>query len=241
MSGHITRMSRGSSVGSSSRSPTSTSRSTSTCRAEPWQACTCTESSPRSGPVRPARSAASGAWLARRSCWSHPSSVSAGGGVVAAGLLGRSPSVRRSSRASRPSELSSGCPTTAAEESAERGTCPSRAAGPSASQRAVEAWGSHRCTSRSSPSADSRDTSVSGSRVCPKRESLGGRSRSSPPARRRATVSAWRTSGGATSTTSRSRRHSSACQRRSPSRSPPAPSESRPARHSASRSGRWTA
>ena len=40
MSGHITRMSRGSRVGSSSSRPTSTSRSTSTWRAGPWQACT---------------------------------------------------------------------------------------------------------------------------------------------------------------------------------------------------------
>ena len=42
MSGHITRMSRGSSVGSSASRPSSTSRSTSTCRAGPWQACTWT-------------------------------------------------------------------------------------------------------------------------------------------------------------------------------------------------------
>ena len=45
MSGHITRMSRGSSVGSSASRPSSTSRSTSTWRAGPWQACTCTERS----------------------------------------------------------------------------------------------------------------------------------------------------------------------------------------------------
>ena len=98
-----------------------------------------------------------GAWLARRSCWSQPSNVPADGGGAAAGLLGRSPSVRRSSRASRPSELSSGCPTTAADVSTARGTWPSRAAGASASQSAVEACGSHRCTSRSSPRAVSSD------------------------------------------------------------------------------------
>ncbi len=45
MSGHITRMSRGSSVGSSASAPSSTSRSTSTWRAGPWQLCTWTERS----------------------------------------------------------------------------------------------------------------------------------------------------------------------------------------------------
>jgi hypothetical protein len=39
-------MSRGSSVGSSSSRPSSTSRSTSSCRSGPWQACTWRESSP---------------------------------------------------------------------------------------------------------------------------------------------------------------------------------------------------
>ncbi len=46
MSGHITSTSRGSRVGSSASSPSSTSRSTSTCRARPWQACTCRLRSP---------------------------------------------------------------------------------------------------------------------------------------------------------------------------------------------------
>ena len=46
MSGHMTRMSLGCRVGSSASSPTSTSRSTSTCRAGPWQACTWMLSSP---------------------------------------------------------------------------------------------------------------------------------------------------------------------------------------------------
>ena len=64
-----------------------------------------------------------------------------------------------------------------------------------------------------------------------------GRSRSPPPARSRATVSVWRTSGGATSTTSSSRRQRSACQWRSWSRAPPAPSEARPSRQSVSSRG----
>ena len=238
MSGTITRMSRGSRVGSSSSRPTSTSRSTSTWRAAPWQACTWMESS---APVRPARSSGPGARLARRSCWSHPSSVGTGAGGAPTEVVGRSPRVRRSSRASRPSEPSRGWPTRAAESSSARGTCPSRAVGASDSHSAVEACGSHRWTSRSSPSALSSATSVSGSRVWPKSESLGGRSRSSPPLRSRATVSAWRTSGGGSPTASSSRRQRSACHLRSASRSPPAPSERPPARQSASSAGRCTA
>ena len=38
----MTRTSRGSSVGSAASRPSTTSRSTSTCRSGPWQACTCT-------------------------------------------------------------------------------------------------------------------------------------------------------------------------------------------------------
>ena len=45
MSGHMTRMSRGSSVSSSASRPSSTSRRTSIWRAGPWQLCTCTERS----------------------------------------------------------------------------------------------------------------------------------------------------------------------------------------------------
>ncbi len=70
MSGHITRMSRGSSVGSSCSSPTSTSRSTSTWRAAPWHACTWTDRSSASW-TRAARVSASGWALARRSDWSQ--------------------------------------------------------------------------------------------------------------------------------------------------------------------------
>ena len=54
MSGHITRMSRGSSVGSSASRPSSTSRSTSIWRAGPWQLCTCTDRSSAAS-VRPSR------------------------------------------------------------------------------------------------------------------------------------------------------------------------------------------
>ena len=71
MSGHMTRMSRGSSVSSSASRPSSTSRRTSIWRAGPWQLCTCTERS--SGlSVRPSRRTA----LAVMSDCSQPSSVS---------------------------------------------------------------------------------------------------------------------------------------------------------------------
>ncbi len=53
MSGHITRTSRASSVGSASNSPSTTSRSTSTWRSGPWHACTWTLRSPGSGTKLP--------------------------------------------------------------------------------------------------------------------------------------------------------------------------------------------
>ena len=117
MSGHITRMSRGSRVGSSWSRPTSTSRRTSTWRAVPWQACTWRlRSSTRC--VRDERSSTVGAWLERRSCWSQPSRVvGSASGRAETSPDGKPPAskVRRSSRASRPSEASNGCPTTSAD------------------------------------------------------------------------------------------------------------------------------
>ncbi len=71
MSGHMTRMSRGSSVASSASRPSRTSRRTSIWRAGPWQLCTCTERSPGRS-VRPSRRTA----LAVMSDCSQPSSVS---------------------------------------------------------------------------------------------------------------------------------------------------------------------
>ena len=225
MSGHITRMSRGSSVGSSSRSPTSTSRSTSTCRAVPWQAWTCTE---RSAPARTrlASSAGPGARLARRSACSQPSRVAGSAWPAGCCSAGRSPSVRRSSRESRPREASRGCPTRSAERSSARATGPAAAVGASASHSAGEGCGSHRWTSRCSPRARSSSTSVTGRRVWPNRESRAGRSRPSAPSRSCASVVAWRRSGAGASTRTTSRRHSSACHRRSGSSVPPAPSVS---------------
>ena len=132
MSGHMTRMSRGSSVGSSSRRPTSTSRITSTCRVAPWQACTWTDLSSLTELPGCTRARASGAALSRRSLLQPAEQgrrhrPTDGRGPDSRRRPPYCPSVRRSSRASRPSEASSGCPTYAIERSAERGTRPSSA------------------------------------------------------------------------------------------------------------------
>ena len=248
MSGHMTRMSRGSRVGSSSSRPTRTSRSTSTCRAGPWHAWTWTLRS-SAARRRPARSPAVGAALARRSDCSQPSRVwslpcpSAGVSRLGAGAprtsTTRGSRVRRSSRLSRPREASRGWPTRAADSSPVRMTGPPSPA--RASHSAGDGCGSQRWTSRHSPSAASSSTSVTGSRVCPKRDNRSGRSRPAPPSRRSSRARACRRSGAGTSTWASRRRHSSGCQARSSSSGAPAPSVSRPSRQSVTRVGRWTA
>ena len=121
MSGHITRMSRGSSVGSSASRPSRTSRSTSIWRAGPWQLCTCTErSSVAQRPaVRPHRVGGDvglqpaqqrvGQFYGHRGI--RRSSASAG-------------RLRCSSRRSRPRVASSGCPTSRWLVSSRRGIWP---------------------------------------------------------------------------------------------------------------------
>ena len=104
MSGHMTTTSRGSSVGSSASRPRTASRSTSTCRSGPWQACTPTLASP-------ARASASGgrAVVAQvvLQAPEQRGGRGAGPGVVAVDGVG---AARRScsSRTSRASEASSG-------------------------------------------------------------------------------------------------------------------------------------
>ena len=125
MSGHITRMSRGSRVGSSSSRPTSTSRSTSTWRAVPWQACTWRlRSSTRCGCGSSARPRSARGWRAGRAGASRARWSASASGAAETSPDGKPPAskVRRSSRASRPSEASSGCPTTSAEASSSRAT-----------------------------------------------------------------------------------------------------------------------
>ena len=181
MSGHMTRMSRGSRVGSSASRPSSTSRSTSTCRAAPWQRAPgpSGRSVAASGPVagrrwRRCRTAAS-----RAGCraWSPPprySSVRRSAGRL-----------RCSSRRSRPRVASSGWCTAAVAGVLAAGDRV-RARRASARQSSSLGCGSHRCTSWWVASASSSSISVTGSRVCPNSDSRGGRS--SGDSRRRATV-----------------------------------------------------
>ena len=232
----MTRMSRGSKVGSAWSIPSSTSRSTSTCRAVPWQACTRTL---RSSAASRRPSAAT--LLLRRSSCSQPSSVS---GVAGEGrwrsVAAAAARDNCSSRLSRPRVASRGWSATWWLVSAAR----SPAVVPAAARRAHSTslgWGSQRCTSRCSARPESSSTSVTGSRVCPNSERRAGRSSDSGRSRSRARVSAWRTFGGGASIRSTSRRQSSGCQVRSSSRPAPRPSESLPRLQSARTVGRCTA
>ena len=106
MSGHMTRMSRGSRVGSSSSSPTSTSRSTSTWRAAPWQACTCRLRSSAAG-TRADRSSASGrGWR---------------GGRAGASRAGSGPVLRRGRRGAGDARRRRGAPAQLAGVAAQGG------------------------------------------------------------------------------------------------------------------------
>ncbi len=120
MSGHITRMSRGSSVSSSASRPSRTSRRTSIWRAGPWQLCTCTERS--SGlSVRPSRRTS----LAVMSDCSQPSRVSGRSWAPRySSVCGSGGRLRCSSRRSRPRVASSGCPTSRWLVSSRRGIWP---------------------------------------------------------------------------------------------------------------------
>ena len=234
MSGHITRMSRGSRVGSSSSSPTSTSRSTSTCRAGPWQACTCTEPVARAG---------------RRAARSSGVGRAVGAQVVlepAEQRVGLAPGPRRPrgcgrqrrrgcgaarGRRGRARRAAGGRPRSA-EVVVGAGHRPAEA-GASASHSAGEGCGSHRCTSRCSPSArqqldlGDRQPGVPEERQ-PRRQVEAAAAGAQPGHG----VARGARSGGGASTRASSRRHSSACQRRSSSSAPPAPSVSRPSRQS---------
>ena len=146
-----------------------------------------------------------------------------------------------SSRRSRPSEASNGWPTRRWESSSARAPRPpGRRASPRAPRRDA---GSHRWTSRCSPSAASSSTSVTGDAGVPEQreprrqvDRRPGRSRSA------STTRAWRCRGVGSPTSAASRRQSSGCQVRSAGRArPPAPSVSSRRSQSASRVGRCTA
>ena len=267
MSGHMTRMSRGSRPGSRSSRSASTSRSTSTWRDCPWQAWTCTLRSV-AGTCRPSRVVPSGGLSDRMSCWSIASSLvgpspgvpAAAPGAPASPRLSpdapvplpadpasssRPPataSVRCSSRASRPRLASSGCRTSSPDRSSSRGTGPTATTGASSSHATGEACGSHRWTSRCSARAPITSTSLREMRVCPNRDSRPGSSRSvRRPSRSASTTRACRSSGASAPTTSSTRRHSGGCQARSSATRPPRPSPSPPARQSVSTAGRCAA
>ena len=170
MSGHMTRMSRGSSVGSSASRPSRTSRSTSIWRAGPWQLCTWTE---RSSLVctRPSGRTA----LAVMSDCSQPSSVvgSACGAEVFVGLrVGGQAALQFAE--------------VAAERGEQRMVDVAVAGVVAAGDRAVYVGerrhrsslgcGSHRCRSWWVASASSSSISVIGSRVWPNSDSRSGRS-----------------------------------------------------------------
>ena len=189
MSGHITRMSRGSSVGSSASRPSSTSRSTSTCRAWPWHACTWTDRSLLACERPCGRTA-----LAATSDCSQPSRVS-GCSPAAEVFVG--------AQVGRQADLQlAQIPAEGGEQRMVRppgGWC--RRGGrwvrahPSAHARARR-WDAAATGARRDgwPSASISSISVIGNRVCPNSDSRGGRSRGD--SRRRATVFWWRTCGG---------------------------------------------
>ena len=178
MSGHITRMSRGSSVGSSSSSPTSTSRSTSTWRAAPWQACTCRLTVVgRRLPGGPAVGVGSpvGAQVGLEPAEQRGPARRAGRAQPPRRRRRRGPGC--SSRVSRPREASSGWRDALGGRVvvARDGTPPIAGAGrPRAPARAGAATGGRRAARRARASSS---TSVTGSRVWPNSESRSGRSR----------------------------------------------------------------
>ena len=156
MSGHITRMSRGSRVGSSSSRPTSTSRSTSTWRAAPWHACTCTDRSPSWSPSPPAWPHPARCWPAGRAAASRaacrPAPVGGSGAGPFAGRACRDHRQRPLQLACVPSERpEERMPDELPARSSSRGTGPDAARPARSSHRGPETCGSHRCTSRSSP------------------------------------------------------------------------------------------
>ena len=243
MSGHITRMSRGSRGwpgGSSASSPSSTSRSTSTWRAGPWQACTCTLRS--SGSM--ARADGSAVALAAMSACSQRQQ---GCGPSRRGLetpvarLRRPPAHRRRERALQLAQV-------AAERGEQRVADPQvGVVGPArhgagvlgervarARRRGAAATGGRRGARRARRAARPRSTAI---RVCPNSESRGGRS--SAPAPRRSASTTRR--AAAPGSAPRPRRPAGARARAArPGRSgaaPPAPSVSSCRSQSASRVG----
>lgn len=245
-SGHSTMTSRAWSVGSAENRPTSVSRSTSTCRARPWHASTCTE-----------RSVGSSAWVpsgasARSADCSAPSRV--GGGGAASWWVSRaSPAASRScsSTVSRPVDARNGWRANVGRSARRQTGAPawsalalappvkgSPADAATVAHSAGEGCTSHRWTSRCSASARRTRSLSSGSRVGPNTDSRGGRSTAAGSACSAATASVTRRAGSVAGTRSTRRRHSSGCHARS-SGATAVPVTG--ADHASTTSGRWRA
>ena len=215
MSGHITRMSRGSSVSSSASRPSSTSRSTSTWRAGPWQLCTCTErSSARS--ERPCgaqrhwrryRTAASPAGCPGGRAPGRNSSVAAVGGQAALQLA----QIASEGGQQGVADARGGCRRRGA------GSTPRRPA--SALHSPALGCGSHRCSSWwVGQGVEQFDVGGRQPGVAEQRQPRAAGRRPTPAAAQRFSRAGY--AAGRWPSASTSRRHSSGCQARSSARSP---------------------
>ena len=243
MSGHITNTSRGSSVASSANSPRITSRSTSTCRARPWQACTCTD---RSDGAKVIRCDGGGSSDRTASCSRastlRPGAASGARCASVARPAATSPArLSCSSRASWPMDASSGFAAIARVGSHRRRTFPEGARAATRSHSAGLGCSSHRWTSREAASASRSCSWLGGRRVRPNKDNRDGRSTASGAATSCALAGASRSAGLGIASSSRSRRQSRGCQRTSGSSVSPLPSVSAPAAHSRTMLGRKSA
>ncbi len=211
-----------------------TSRSTSTWRVRPWQACTWTLRSVSASGGGSVRHDVVGEVLlepAEQGVGERPDSCSTvwlPGAVRAMSCC--------SSSTSRDSDVSSGLASRLRAVSSLRRTTGGTAA--TVSHNAGDEWCSHRCTSRCSARAASTCSRAGESRLAPNTDSRAGRSLSDGSSRSRAQASSSSSAGLGVPRVSRSRRHSSACQARSASSGLPSPRSSRPAAQARSISGR---
>ena len=213
MSGHITTMSRGSSVGSSASRPSSTSRSTSICRAGPWQLCTCTERSPAAG-VRPCGPDRVGGDVGLQPAQQRVRTGCARRGIRRS--RARSAAPRCSSRRSRPRVASSGWRAACRPVSSRRGTGPWVPRAPATARHwDAAATGAGRGGRTARRGARSRCSPAG----CGRTATAGPAGRSGPPAAGRRFSRAG-CAGDRRGSVGTSARHSCGCQARSVSRSP---------------------
>ncbi len=235
MSGHMTMTSRGSRLGSSCSMCRIASRATSTCRARPWQACTCTLRSPGSSSGRrssmPGSGAPSAARSARTSAWIRASSVSPRCSTrVVMVVRPRRPCRRRAAARVRPAPTRpAGCWPAASRSRRRRGARCSAAA---------------RAPRRPAPTAPARGAAGTDARRDAQRAraaprpapqvGASGRTATAAPADRRARARrvrrahafSRRSAGPGMAMARRRRRHSCACHSASSGRARPRPSVS---------------